>query len=202
MLLVLSEQHKEHLSFLSAVEPAVVAEFGRIALDFLRRGTSPKIYEAAARKLSVSVESVQHGVEGLMFLILESCKHMLSEVDFLDSVLVLGFSNELVNDLLKLYLQHCSHVRIVLSRLTLNLPAYHNLEWRLDVHMASRSLRQQLVPVLTVRLCLSRGEGTGAEQRRLFQTQPGTLLHLISSLEDALAAMKSSHTRRILRNIK
>lgn len=70
------------------------------------------------------------------------------------------------------------------------------------VQMASRSLRQQLVPVLTVRLCLSRGEGTGAEQRKLFQTQPGTLLHLISSLEDALAAMKSSHTRRILRNIK
>ncbi len=29
---------------------AVVGEFGRIALEFLRRGTNPKIYEGAASK--------------------------------------------------------------------------------------------------------------------------------------------------------
>ncbi len=29
---------------------SVVGEFGRIALEFLRRGTSPKIYEGAASK--------------------------------------------------------------------------------------------------------------------------------------------------------
>lgn len=207
MLLVLSENHKEHLSFLSAVEPAVVAEFGRISLDFLRKGTSPKIYEAAARKLAVPVEDVQHGVEGLMFLILESCKHMLSEVDFLDSVLVLSFREELNNTLLQLYLQQRAHVRSVLGQLSLKLPVYHSLEWRLDVHMASRSLRQQLCPVLTLCLSLSSGGLVGGSSggdaiRRLLQTRPGTLLHLISALEDALAALKNSHTRRILRNIK
>lgn len=29
---------------------AVVAEFGRIAVEFLRRGSNPKIYEGAASK--------------------------------------------------------------------------------------------------------------------------------------------------------
>uniref|UniRef100_A0A3Q4HNN9 COMM domain containing 2 n=1 Tax=Neolamprologus brichardi TaxID=32507 RepID=A0A3Q4HNN9_NEOBR len=77
MLLVLSEEHKEHLSFLPQVDAAVVGEFGRIALEFLRRGTSPKVYEGAARKLCVPVEMVQHGVEGLMFLMTESSKHMV-----------------------------------------------------------------------------------------------------------------------------
>ncbi|KAJ0065587.1 hypothetical protein NL108_013491, partial [Boleophthalmus pectinirostris] len=111
-----------------------VAEFGRIALDFLRRGTSPKIYEAAARKLGVSVERVQCAVEGLMFLVLESCRHTLSETDFLDSVLVLGFSQDLNNTLLQLYLQQSAQVRSVLAQLAPSLPVYHSLEWRLDIN--------------------------------------------------------------------
>ncbi|XP_068599511.1 COMM domain-containing protein 2 [Brachionichthys hirsutus] len=200
MLLVLSEEHKEHLAFLPRVEPAVVGEFGRIALEFLRRGTNPKIYEGAAKKLSVPVEKVQHGVEGLMFLMTESSKYMLSEVDFLDSLLVLGFAEELNQILLQLYLQHHGPLRGILSQLPPHLPAYHSLEWRLDVQLASRSLRQQVVPMLMMHLLLTEaGEGRTS---RLFQTDPGTLLHLIAALEGALAAMRTSHARRILRNLK
>lgn len=207
MLLVLSEDHKEHLSFLPKVDTAVVGEFGRIALEFLRRGSSPKIYEGAARKLGVPVEMVQHGVEGLMFLMTESSKHMVSEVDFLDSVLVLGFSEELNQVLLQLYLQHHSQIRGVLSRLPSNLPAYHNLEWRLDVQLASRSVGHQVVPTLTMRLLLARDcdgrrDHDHDHDSRVLQTDPSTLLHLISTLEAALAAVKTSHARRILRNIK
>lgn len=205
MLLVLSEQHKGHLSFLSSVEPEVVAEFGRIALDFLRRGTSPKIYDAAARKLGASVEQVQRAVEGLMFLVLESCRHMLSETDFLDSVLVLGFSQDLNNTLLQLYLQQSAQVRPLLAELAPTLPNYHSLEWRLDVNMSSRTLRQQLCPVMTLCLWLTRGQAGGAaggSERRLLQARPATLVHLLSVLEGALDTLKSNHTRRILRNIK
>ncbi|XP_071342864.1 COMM domain-containing protein 2 [Trachinotus anak] len=203
MLLVLSEDHKEHLAFLPTVDTAVVGEFGRIALEFLRRGSSPKIYEGAARKLSVPVDMVQHGVEGLMFLMTESSKHMISEVDFLDSVLALGFGDELNQILLQLYLQHHSQIRSILSQLPSNLPAYHNLEWRLDVQLASRSVRQQVIPMLTMRLLLTRGPDSRSDHSvRVLQTDPSTLLHLISTLEAALAAMKTSHSRRILRNIK
>ncbi|XP_022623678.1 COMM domain-containing protein 2 [Seriola dumerili] len=203
MLLVLSDDHKEHLAFLPTVDTAVVGEFGRIALEFLRRGSSPKIYEGAARKLSVPVDMVQHGVEGLMFLMTESSKHMISEVDFLDSVLALGFGDELNQMLLQLYLQHHSQIRSILSQLPSNLPAYQNLEWRLDVQLASRSARQQVIPALTMRLLLTRGSDSRSDHSiRVLQADPSTLLHLISTLEAALAAMKTSHSRRILRNIK
>ncbi|XP_071399294.1 COMM domain-containing protein 2 [Centroberyx affinis] len=203
MLLVLSEEHKEHLAFLPKVDSAVVAEFGRIAVEFLRRGTSPKIYEGAARKLSFPVETVQHGVEGLMFLMTESSKLMVSEVDFQDSVLVLGFSEELNEVLLQLYLQHRSQIRSILSLLPPHPPAYHNLEWRLDVQVATRSIRQQVVPMVTMRLLLATGGGIhGNHSARVVQTDPSTLLHLITTLEAALAAMKTNHARRILRNIK
>ncbi|XP_046883503.1 COMM domain-containing protein 2 [Hypomesus transpacificus] len=200
MLMVLSDEHKEHLSFLSDVDPTVVGEFGRIAVEFLRKGTNPKIYEGAARKLNVAVETVQHGVEGLMYLLTESCKLLISEVDFQDSVLVLGFSEELNQLLLQLYLEHRKEIRSILSQLSPSLPHYHNLEWRLDVQLASRALRQQVKPVVTFKLHLE--DNKGVKRARVLQTDPATLLHLISNLETALAELKTNHCRRILRNIK
>ncbi|XP_028301136.1 COMM domain-containing protein 2 [Gouania willdenowi] len=199
MLLVLSEDHKEHLAFLPRVDAAVVGEFGRIALEFLRRGTSPKVYDGAARKLGVPVEEVQHAVEGLMYLMTESSKHMISAVDFMDSVLVLAFGEELNQILLELYLQHRSEVRSVLNQLPANLPAYNNLEWRLDVQLASRSLHHQVLPLVTMSLLLDDRKNCSS---RVLQTDPRTLLHLISTLENALAALKTSHARRVMRNIK
>lgn len=200
MLLVLSDEHKEHLGFLIEVDSTVVGEFGRIAVEFLRKGTNPKIYEGAARKLSVAVETVQHGVEGLMYLLTESSKLLISDVDFQDSVLVLGFTEELNQLLLQLYLEHRKEIRSILSQLNPSLPQYHNLEWRLDVQLASRALRQQVKPVVSLKLHL---EDSGGERRaRVLQTDPATLLHLISTLEAALAELKTNHCRRILRNIK
>ncbi|KAL4630781.1 COMM domain-containing protein 2 [Arapaima gigas] len=199
MLLVLSEEHKEHLAFLPEVDSAVVGEFGRIAVEFIRKGSNPKTYEGAARKLNVAVETVQHGVEGLMYLLAESSKLMISEVDFQDSVLVLGFSEELNKVLLQLYLDNRKEIRLILSELAPSLPHYHNLEWRLDVQLASRALRQQIKPMVSFQLQL---DSNGTRSYHTLQTDPATLLHLIQELEQALAEVKTNHCRRILRNIK
>uniref|UniRef100_A0AAV2L3Z4 COMM domain-containing protein n=1 Tax=Knipowitschia caucasica TaxID=637954 RepID=A0AAV2L3Z4_KNICA len=126
----------------------------------------------------------------------------LSEADFLDSLLVLGFSKEVNDMLLQLYQQQGPQVCSVLSQMRPTLPEYHSLEWRLDVHVSRRALRQQLCPVMTLCLALTEG-GTGEQStRRLLQARPSTLLHLLRELESALDAMKSTHTRRILRNVK
>ena len=71
-------------------------EFCKISLDFIRKGVNRKVYQSAARecislhhgcygycveKLDVDVATIQHGVEGLMYLITECSKlmvHMLS----------------------------------------------------------------------------------------------------------------------------
>ncbi|RXM29457.1 COMM domain-containing protein 2 [Acipenser ruthenus] len=177
----------------------IVGEFGRIALEFLKKGSNSKIYEGAARKLNVAVDTVQHGVEGLMYLLSESSKLMISEVDFQDSVVVLGFPEELNKLLLQLYLDNQKEIRNILSELAPNLPHYHNLEWRLDVQLASRALRQQIKPTVTFKLHL---EQNGEESAKVLQTDPATLLHLIQQLEQALGEMKTTHCRRIVRNIK
>ena len=68
MLLVLSDEHREHLRFLTKVDVngikcyvrgmlcvlyccvLVVKEFCKISLDFIRKGVNRKVYQSAARK--------------------------------------------------------------------------------------------------------------------------------------------------------
>ncbi|XP_010215197.1 PREDICTED: COMM domain-containing protein 2 [Tinamus guttatus] len=151
------------------------------------------------RNLDVGAEALQRGVDGLSYLLAESSKLMISETDFQDSVHVLGFSDELNKLLLQLYLDNRKEIRSVLSELAPRLPSYHNLEWRLDVQLASRSLRQQIKPFVTLKLHLSE---SGDQTAQVLQTDPSTLLHLIRQLEQALGEMKSNHCRRIVRNMK
>ncbi|XP_062438519.1 COMM domain-containing protein 2 isoform X2 [Rhea pennata] len=173
MLLVLSEEQREHLGCLPGL--------------------------GAAGKLDVSIDTIQHGAEGLTYLLTESSKLMISEIDFQDSVHVLGFSDELNKLLLQLYLDNRKEIRSILSELAPKPPSYHNLEWRLDVQLASRSLRQQIKPTMTIKLHLDQN---GAQTAQVLQTDPSTLLHLIQQLDQALGEMKTNHCRRIVRNMK
>ncbi|XP_057241171.1 COMM domain-containing protein 2 isoform X3 [Malurus melanocephalus] len=150
-------------------------------------------------KLNIGIDTIQHGVEGLAYLLTESSKLMISEVDFQDSIHVLGFSDELNKSLLQLYLDNRKEIRSILGELAPRLPSYHSLEWRLDVQLASRSLRQQIKPAVTMKLHLNQNEDQSAQ---VLQTDPATLLHLIQQLEQALGEMKMNHCRRIVRNMK
>lgn len=199
MLLVFEDSHKEHLAFLAGQEAEVLKEFCKISLNFIRKGTNPKIYQGAAQKLGVSVEAVQHGVEGLMYLLTESSKLMLSDIDFQDSILTLGFDEDTRTLLTELYLGHRKEVRDILGEVSLDLAHYHNLEWRMDVQLASRSLRHQVTPTVLLKL---QTEEDGERQTHMLQTDPVNHTHLTSVLEEALQEMKSGYCRRIARNIK
>ncbi|XP_022341848.1 COMM domain-containing protein 2-like [Crassostrea virginica] len=199
MLLMFEDEHKEHLSFLTAVSPDVVKEFCRISMEFIRKGTNTKIFQGAAQKLNVDVDTVQHGVEGLMYLLTESSKLMLNEIDFQDSILTLGFDEGTRESLLEVYLQNRREIRTILSEMTMDLPHYHNLEWRFDVQLASRSLRRQTTPTVLFKL---HTEDSGVKDTTVLQTDPVNLMHLTKVLDEALQEMKSPYCRRIVRNIK
>eukprot|EP00069_Balaena_mysticetus_P017760 bmy_10745T0 len=99
----------------------------------------------------------------------------------------------------ELYLDNRKEIRTILSELAPDLPSYHSLEWRLDVQLASRSLRQQMKPSVTIKLHLNQN---GDHNTQVLQTDPATLLHLVQQLEQALEEMKTNHCRRVVRNIK
>lgn len=200
MLLVLSEEQKEHLKFLTSVEIDVFLEFARISLDSILKGSSnPKIFLAAAQKLGVDVNTVKNGISGLQHVLTESSRLMIGEIDFQDSVLTLGFSEEVITALLQMYLANRREIRNILSEMSLGVPQYNDLEWRFDVELASRSLQHQTNPVLIMRLHTKEGEEKSAD---VLQTDPVNLIHLTTELENAMQEMKTAHCRRIVRNIK
>ena len=71
--------------------------------------------------------------------------------------MVLGFPEELNKELLALYQENCKEIRSILSSMSMDLPHYHNLEWRFDVQLASRSLQRQTQPVVMLRLHIKDG---------------------------------------------
>ena len=200
MLLILSEQQKEHLKFLTSLEFDVVLEFARISLDTILKGsTNPKIFQAAAQKLGVEVDTVKNGISGLQHVFTESSRLMIGEIDFQDSAMTLGFSEEVIGALLNMYLENRKEIRNILGEMTLGTRHYHDLEWRFDVELASRSLQHQTNPVVIMRLHTKQGEKKSAD---IIETDPVNLIHLTSELENAMQEMKTAHCRRIVRNIK
>lgn len=200
MLLILSEEQKEHLKFLVSLEIDVVLEFARISLDSILKGsTNPKLFQTAAQKLGVEASTVKNGINGLQHVFTESSRLMIGEIDFQDSIMTLGFSEEVIGALLKMYLANRKEIRNILGEMSLGIPHYHDLEWRFDVELASRSLQDQTNPVVIMRLHTKEGEKKSAD---ILQTDPVNLIHLTSELENAMQEMKTAHCRRIVRNIK
>ncbi|KAK4879418.1 hypothetical protein RN001_007564 [Aquatica leii] len=203
MLLSLRNDHKEHLSLLFSHSPQVIVDFCKLAIDFLQNGPNFKLYGSASQKLEVQPEDVQNCVYGLVNLLLESCKHKLNDVDFRDSILTIGFSQEQQAILSKFYLSKRKDVTDILSKLSVDEPHYHDLNWRFEVQVASRSLLQQVTPLITMDLVLTEPtdgiETKSGTKHVLLQTDPCNLVHMTETLENALIESRSRHSRRIQR---
>ena len=61
----------------------------------------------------------------------------MTEMDFCDSVLILGFPDELNQVLLSQYLDHRMEIRETLGALSMQLPAYTDLNWRIDAQVGA-----------------------------------------------------------------
>eukprot|EP01116_Phalansterium_solitarium_P019168 TRINITY_DN5274_c2_g1_i1.p1 TRINITY_DN5274_c2_g1~~TRINITY_DN5274_c2_g1_i1.p1 ORF type:complete len:234 (+),score=53.67 TRINITY_DN5274_c2_g1_i1:102-704(+) len=195
-VLVLSDKLKGDLQFFEGTSPEVVKEFVRISLEFIRKGANPKLYNSAAKSLAVEVRRVEAVVEATAQLFAEAAKLQLSEADFADSLSVLGLAPDLNQLLNILYLEHRSEIRQIQKELSFDMAHYSNLDWRLDVQVASRALRSQLNAMFVLKLdTLENGE----TQSHMLQSDYTNLKHLADELDDALKEIRSAHVRRIAR---
>jgi hypothetical protein len=139
-------------------------------------------------------------------LIVESSRHQLSDLDFRDSVLTLGFSEEHQQILEVFYKGKKQEIHDALARLTLDLPHYQDLEWRFEVQLASRALHHQVTPLITMNLTLETktalASGSTSRKNVVLQTDPTNLVHVTQVLEEALRGSRSQHSRQIQRSFK
>ncbi|XP_024947873.1 rhodopsin isoform X2 [Cephus cinctus] len=197
MLLTLRVDQKKHLLFLAEQTPQVLQDFCKLALDYLQKGPNFKHYSAAGQKLEVEPDVIKNTVEALVNLIIESCKYKLSDEDFRDSIVALGFTDEKETLLKKLYEVKKLEVSDALTNIGIKLPQYQNMEWRFDVQIASRSLLSQVTPLITLDFMLKNTETPDEIEHVLLQTDPTNLLHLAHELEMAMQEGRSQHIRRI-----
>lgn len=206
MLLSLRDDQKQHLTLLIYQPTNVLQDFCKLALDFLQKGPTPKLYQTAAQKLNVQPEIIRNAIEGLVNLIVESSRHQLSDLDFRDSVLTLGFSEEHQQILEVFYKGKKQEIHDALARLTLDLPHYQDLEWRFEVQLASRALHHQVTPLITMNLTLETktalASGSTSRKNVVLQTDPTNLVHVTQVLEEALRGSRSQHSRQIQRSFK
>ncbi|XP_011647303.1 COMM domain-containing protein 2, partial [Pogonomyrmex barbatus] len=178
MLLTLKPDHKKHILFLVEQSLPVLQDFCKLALDYLQKGPNVKMYNAAAQKLNVEQDVIKNSVEGLLNLLLESCKYKLSAEDFQDSMIALGFTEDQEAILSKLYSVKKDEVSDALEEIGFKLPKYHDMEWRFEVQTASRSLLKQIAPLITLDLSLKNPNNPDEIEHVLLQTDPTNLLHM------------------------
>ncbi|GAM25740.1 hypothetical protein SAMD00019534_089150 [Acytostelium subglobosum LB1] len=202
MIIVLDNNHRHDLQFLKTIELDVVKEFCNISLEFIRKGDNKKLYIAASKKLGATPDTVENVVKGLSHLFVECSRFLLTDADFRDSLSALKYADELVDHLKEVYLENRTEIREILQELYPHFDHYANLEWRLDVQVANRSLRGQTInPIYLLKLTTQSG-GTEDKKEHLLQTDPNNLKHLCNELESALNEIRSNDCRRIMRNIK
>ena len=202
MLLTLKPDHKKHVLLLAEHTPQVLQDFCKLAVDYLQKGPNIKLYSAAAQKLEVDVNVIKNSVEGLVNLLLESCRYKLSAEDFRDSVVALGFAEDQETILSKLYNVKKDEILESLTDIGFKLPEYHDMEWRFEVQIASRSLLKQVAPLITLDLSIKDSNKNEDIEHVLLQTDPVNLLHITQELEEALQEGRSQHIRRLSRVIK
>uniref|UniRef100_A0A023GFZ2 Putative rna polymerase ii large subunit ixodes scapularis rna polymerase ii large subunit n=1 Tax=Amblyomma triste TaxID=251400 RepID=A0A023GFZ2_AMBTT len=201
MLLLLDDDHKQHLKFIENVDEPVAKEFCKIANEFLVRGVNPKVYHSAAQKLQVEDDVVQGAVEGLSHLLSQAAKLKLSEQHFRESLLLLSFPQSVCDELVKHHADNEKSLRKFLSEKSIPCWNFSRLEWRLEAEVASRCLKSHVTPLVTLKFQLKRGDGDETKDVVL-QTDPLNLLHMTESLEEALQSAKSLHMRRIAKHVK
>eukprot|EP01132_Coremiostelium_polycephalum_P005326 gene5326-6642_t len=169
---------------------------------FIKNGVNKRLYIGASQKLGVSVDQVEHIVEGLTFLFTECSRFMLNEHEFIDSLSPLKFDQDLVNHLKDIYFSNRKDVRTILQEFYPNFDHYLNLEWRLDTQIANRSLGQSINPIFLLKLKTQSGSGVGNTKENILQTDPTNLKHICTELESALLEIRNYENRIIMRNIK
>ncbi len=127
----------------------------------------------------------------------------MNEIDFKDSLITIGLSDVLQNDMIEWYSSHRQTVREVLTKMDNKSSGslrYSNIEWRFQSQIASQSLRDQLKPSILLKLELS--DGTDHKKYVTLECDVSNLFHIHDVLEEALCESRSQHLFKIVRHIK
>lgn len=197
-MLNLNDNNKLHLSYLVQQDEVVLADFCRLAWDYIVKGVNPKLYNTASDKLGITPQDLQHVIEALVQLIVEACKNKLSTTKLKDALNNLKFNEKQAAVLLEFYQAKQNDINNTLLAGSVCLPLFKNLDWRIQAEIGSRALPEQLEPSVLLKLSLENCE----PESMLLKADPGNLVAITHALESALKEATGQHARRVHRRFQ
>jgi hypothetical protein len=113
-------------------------------------------------------------------------------------LLLAGLKPELIVEIQKNMSASQNAIKFYLNRLRIRTHEYNNLEWRVDIKLASRSIRDIIEPEIMLKFDLKNDDETSSQ---VLKTDVVNLIHLTTSLEEALNEIKTNYCRRVIRNV-
>mmetsp|Transcript_41225 Transcript_41225/g.68984 ORF Transcript_41225/g.68984 Transcript_41225/m.68984 type:complete len:208 (-) Transcript_41225:232-855(-) len=202
MDLVATSSLKSEINILTKLDENVVTEFARTSLDILRKGTlNTKGFASAGKKLGVTAEDIQQSCLALCHILLETGRSEPDVAAFGEYLHDLGFRADARQALIQFSTINGLELRAMAVQTTSlsHLAHYKQLEWRLDVQMASRSMRREATPSYLLKLTTETPDGTQASQ--VMQADLATMRHWSRQVDAALAEATSASTRRLMRHV-
>lgn len=217
MLLNLKKEQRGHLQLLHQRSPEDIVELCKSAFEYLSYGPNIPRYQQLAIKYVTNPEEVQHAVEALIALLIDATKANASDIDLQRLQKEEGYNDSIIEVLTQFV--HSKRHFIEGSIKSANIRAYRlvNIEWRLEVRIATRSLLSQNSIRVTMKLFLhtepkneNRDLLEVGEQQTihpdewrnrkdlLLQTDLNSLVYIIQVLENALYESKSRRIRNIV----
>lgn len=234
MLFNLDETVKEHLAVLDSFEENVVAEFCKIAVNYLSKGgrVGEKSLQSAAKKLGLELMQIKNAVEALSHVLILCAGSGLDSADVVDSLLTAGLNQSSAETVETFFADNRNFLRAAVEKTaeesapTGTIAHYKDLEWRIQVEIGSRALRNQFIPKVLCKLkttrrrretdsspysdfddedaedgIASRNAGTEVVESHLLEIPPRDLVDITKTLEEALRVARSSRSRRIMRSV-
>lgn len=223
MLITFSQETKDQIATLiNDLESETLHSLGCIAVNcFLGVQSNAEFSSYVKKNTPISSDNSKILLRVLNEVFYEAAKSSVNEIDFLDSLTIVGVSDTCNKVLYSVQKESTLKLRGHL-RCGVTLTSYYDLKWRLEMQIARKSLLHEVLPKITLCLTLAditRSSLRGSSDKQLAERSksqvertnykyhalnvtPNKLIKITQCLEMALAEVMSPHCRRIMRSIK
>ena len=141
------ERLAEDVALLDKLEPDQVTQFSELAVSFLQTGANKKMYKSAAKHIGASIDEVGRCIMGMSKLFINGIRRRIfSRAAFTAFMEKVGAAEAAAAPMAAFYSKNREAVQRCVAQLSLQLPRYQNLDWRLDVEVSRRMAHNVFQP--------------------------------------------------------
>lgn len=193
------ERLSEDVTLLEKLKPDQVTQFSELALTFLQTGANKKMYKSAAKHIGASVEEVGRCIMGMSKLFINGMRRrIISRIAFSGFMEKVGTAEVAIEPMAAFYAKNRDAIQRCVGQLSIQLPSFQKLDWRLDVEVSRRMAHNVFQPNFMFKLDTIDNE----PKSQYMQVDMKTVKFLRSQLKAALQESSSVHQKRVAKYVR